>query len=109
MSVDLSGQQEPTISVITTVPVAQNGGEMDALLLGRIGVSVPRINCVARITRVTHTAHTTLSSEQTETPHRKTLAISSFPLWLSDKVRDVLLQKTKKNIRNLRIPLQNNV
>ncbi|XP_052857329.1 inactive dipeptidyl peptidase 10 isoform X2 [Drosophila gunungcola] len=37
MSVDLSGQQEPTISVITTVPVAQNGGEMDALLLGRIG------------------------------------------------------------------------
>lgn len=39
MSVDLSAQQEPTISVITTVPVAQNGGEMDALLLGRIGVS----------------------------------------------------------------------
>ncbi|XP_017851736.1 inactive dipeptidyl peptidase 10 isoform X2 [Drosophila busckii] len=37
MSVDLSAQQEPTISVITTVPVAQNGGEMDALLLGRIG------------------------------------------------------------------------
>ncbi|TDG38914.1 hypothetical protein AWZ03_014663, partial [Drosophila navojoa] len=37
MSVDLSVQQEPTISVITTVPVAQNGGEMDALLLGRIG------------------------------------------------------------------------
>lgn len=39
MSVDLSNQPEPTVSVITSVPVAQNGGEMDALLLGRIGVS----------------------------------------------------------------------
>uniref|UniRef100_A0A1B0FFU2 Uncharacterized protein n=1 Tax=Glossina morsitans morsitans TaxID=37546 RepID=A0A1B0FFU2_GLOMM len=37
MSVDLSVQQEPTVSVITTVPMAANGGEMDALLLGRIG------------------------------------------------------------------------
>lgn len=44
MSVDLSVQQEPTISVITTVPVAQNGGEMDALLLGRIGVSTTTSN-----------------------------------------------------------------
>ncbi|KAI8115731.1 hypothetical protein CVS40_12113 [Lucilia cuprina] len=40
MSVDLSVQAEPTVSVITTVPVSANGGEMDALLLGRIGVSV---------------------------------------------------------------------
>lgn len=39
MSVDLSVQAEPTVSVITTVPVSANGGEMDALLLGRIGVS----------------------------------------------------------------------
>ncbi|KNC21521.1 hypothetical protein FF38_05135, partial [Lucilia cuprina] len=37
MSVDLSVQAEPTVSVITTVPVSANGGEMDALLLGRIG------------------------------------------------------------------------
>ncbi|KAL9884330.1 inactive dipeptidyl peptidase 10 isoform 3-T5 [Glossina fuscipes fuscipes] len=37
MSVDMSVQQEPTVSVITTVPMAANGGEMDALLLGRIG------------------------------------------------------------------------
>lgn len=39
MSVDIDVQAEPTVSVITTVPVSANGGEMDALLLGRIGVS----------------------------------------------------------------------
>jgi len=52
MSVDLSAQQEPTISVITTVPVAQNGGEMDALLLGRIGVSSSAIR-----KRIKHTSY----------------------------------------------------
>ncbi|EDV91679.1 GH24505 [Drosophila grimshawi] len=49
MSVDLSAQQEPTISVITTVPVAQNGGEMDALLLGRIGCSENFHMCCAPV------------------------------------------------------------
>ena len=45
MSVDLSIAAEPTVSVITTAPVAApSGGEMDALLLGRIGVSVVQIS-----------------------------------------------------------------
>lgn len=57
MSVDLSAQQEPTISVITTVPVAQNGGEMDALLLGRIGVSTEQEK---------HRKHTNISTTNTQ-------------------------------------------
>lgn len=87
MSVDLSAQQEPTISVITTVPVAQNGGEMDALLLGRIGVSTELKRNIENIPttntqRKRYTANTKYQNKILTTKQNQS------KLQLSSKVRD---------------------